>query len=80
MNRPFLAGAVLGLGLHERGHFLGVHGVDARVRVACHKEDGGIFLTHLHMMIGRVGIEPLELLGVFGGTVFRIQSFAIWKF
>jgi len=28
-------------GLHESGHFFGVHWIDARVGIARHKEDGG---------------------------------------
>src|SRR5260370_11502217 len=68
-----------GGGLQTRSHFTGVQGSDAGVAIAGDEESGRIFCAVDDALIRRVGIEILELIGIFGAAVFGRPIRAVKK-
>src|SRR5579871_5489062 len=62
---PLAALSILCLSLHEGSHLFRVHGIDPHVAIRCHQHDRRILGASLYMVVGRVCVEPVELLGIF---------------
>ena len=52
--------------LQARRHFPSMHRIASRVRVTRDEQDSGIIRAVLHMMVGRVGEQGMEVLLIFG--------------